>query len=297
MLNPILSSIIKCARKRQIFNRMNIELFDVSLRDGIQGQPAELFPLERKKQIFKNILMTHCPPKMEIGALTKLPSMTGSLEMYNYVKNYTDMTEPYILIPNFRKFSEALKHGIEHMSFIASVSDRFQLANTGKTMDDTRLELNVILKHLSLYAPHTQTKLYISCVNRCPFVGYIHCDLAVYRIMEYIFENKYDEVCLSDTCGTLTHPIFVKIVDKLIHMGVSPKNISLHLHVSPTNINEVDEILMYSFRVGIRMFDVSALDTGGCSVLNKEDMKSNLSYTTFYTVLNKYIESEMGRDQ
>jgi hypothetical protein len=100
----------------------------------------------------------------------------------------------------------------------------------------------------------------------------------------------FDELCLSDTCGTLTHIELAEIAENMALMGVPMHKISLHLHADQTNAKEVDQILQYSFMRGIRMFDVSGLNSGGCSrTLSAGKTKPNLSYELFFGSLDKYI--------
>ena len=70
-------------------------------------------------------------------------------------------------------------------------------------MDETKLELDKIYYELS-NSNVDNIKLYISCVRECPISGEIDLNFIIDEI-EYYF-NKYEginELCLSDTCGTL----------------------------------------------------------------------------------------------
>jgi len=91
--------------------------------------------------------------------------------------------------------------------------------------------------------------------------------------------------------GTLTPKSFVSIVDQLNSQGIPYKSLSLHLHVE--NVSDVIEIMGCALARGITGFDVSYLETGGCSVtMDKSNTKPNLSYPLYYQGLVKYIESK-----
>ena len=71
-------------------------------------------------------------------------------------------------------------------------------------------------------------------------------------------------------------------------------NISLHLHVKPGMEDIIEQIIHKAFDYKIVNFDVSMLETGGCSVTMKKDkLASNLSYELYYKALCKYIFKKM----
>jgi isopropylmalate/homocitrate/citramalate synthase len=63
-------------------------LTDVSLRDGLQGlsrERQETFTLNKKKDIFHNIMFNYKPKNIEIGSIVNpkvLPIMSDSLHLY-----------------------------------------------------------------------------------------------------------------------------------------------------------------------------------------------------------------------
>jgi hypothetical protein len=93
--------------------------------------------------------------------------------------------------------------------------------------------------------------------------------------------------------GTLTHEDFVYILRRLLNEGMNPDRISLHLHVSRKNQFECTKILYECFSQGVRRFDVSNIEQGGCSVtLSSEQLKPNMSYEFFYTALENYLDDD-----
>jgi hypothetical protein len=101
----------------------------------------------------------------------------------------------------------------------------------------------------------------------------------------------YDEICISDTMGTLKARDFEYIVDGLMRFGIAASHISLHLHVNSENAEEAKRILFACFQRGIHKFDVSVISEGGCSVtMNTNQLKPNMTYDFFYTTLREYLE-------
>lgn len=294
----------------KLINRLNIQLCDVSLRDGIQSIAAEYLNTNAKKDIFHKIMKSYCPAKIEVGSLVSskvLPVMSDSLFMYDYARSM--ITEQYsshlkprtkvlLLIPNMYYLTKAVEHGVEGMAFITSVSNAFQEKNTRKTLEETKGEIYKMCHFAKSHNPRTYVKLYVSCVNECPLRGFVQNDIVVDELMSYV-GCEVDEICLSDTCGTLNLRSLKYILETSTKLGLPLSKISLHLHIFPTYIHEVVDILFYCLEKGVNKFDVSLLDGGGCSVTMGENVRPNMSYDLFYDVVDKYISqkinSETGR--
>jgi len=279
-----------------------IIIYDTSLRDGLQHADPEHFPTSRKIVIFEHIKSIYQPTSIEVGSLCSphvLPIMNDTLIIYNHairehdienVPKY-DKSNVYVLIPSFSKLQKAIDAGITSMSFITSVSNVFQLKNTGKSLRDTTRDLDnmfIALEREPGYENYRK-KLYISCISECPIAGPIALHLIIEELQFYYNHYQFDELCLSDTCGTLTCDDFVTIVET---SQIPTSMFSLHLHISPTNNSNVENILFYCFSHGIHRFDVSLLETGGCSVtMSKDQMLPNLSYDTLYEIYQKYFQT------
>jgi hypothetical protein len=292
-----------CSMKRAIYKQINPVLFDVSLRDGIQGLDPYVWNTEKKKELFLSIFNKECPSKIEVGSLVSgkvLPIMGDSIEIHNYVTDYLKKgnycVNPYMLVPNAKKLRQGLNYGIDRFSFITSVSEDFQKKNTNMSLRQVKDELakmDIMLLTDSM-REKKYAKLYISCIDECPIRGKISVSHIVNEIIEYNKNYSFDELCLSDTCGSLEFEDFYRIIDK-ISPFVPLSKISLHLHDSGKNTEELHNILFFCFNNGINKFDVSAVETGGCSVsMNGRNNLPNLNYDLFYRILDKYIERELS---
>ena len=272
-------------------------LFDVSLRDGLQGANPLDYPTLKKFNILNDICSKYSPAKIEIGSFVSpkvLPIMSDTANLFELIhpsiKNTTDI---YALVPNKVGLLNAIKNGFSNFSFITSVSNAFQVKNTGKNLMHKRTELNEMIQHIKTLDFPVKTKLYISCINECPISGQINNDYIVHDIIEnYGLIDEYDELCISDTMGTLKCRDFEYIVDNLIRFGVAPSRISVHLHINKYNAGEAKKILFVCFKKNIHRFDVSVISDGGCSVtMNADQLKPNMTYDFFNTTLKDYIES------
>ena len=299
-----------------MYRAIEPRLFDVSLRDGIQSADPTKWSTERKKETLHCIIDTRQPWRIEVGSLVSpkiLPIMGDSLEMYTHAReSFPNGPEIYLLVPSSNRMYSAMNHGIQHMSFITSVSNAFQQKNTNRGLDETKQDLLIISKLLEennailpnipkdasdiLVFPKNKitSKLYISCINECPIAGKIDMDFVLREILFYHKDYLFDELCLSDTCGTLTFDEYEYLLDALLYFGIPASKLSLHLHVSDENRENIQRILWYSFDKRVDKFDVSLTETGGCSVTMKPGKcLPNLSYDLFYEILAKYIETRI----
>jgi isopropylmalate/homocitrate/citramalate synthase len=262
-------------------------LFDTTLRDGIQMANALKYPLSVKKMMLNNILNDNKAENVEIGSLVSkkvLPIMSDTIDLFNHFKDYK--YKLYVLVPNSKKMDIVLDNDIKNISLITSVSEKFQFKNTRQTLKDTKDDFKLIFNKVK---DDMKVKLYISCINRCPLDGIINNKKIIDELIYYYYNYKFNELCLSDTCGSLQINDFRYIITCLINRGILPDKLSLHLHINEKNIINIQEILYYCFENGINKFDVSILEEGGCSVtMTKSEVYPNLSYELIDKYFNNY---------
>ena len=283
-------------------------LTDVSLRDGIQGANAEDYPTNKKLHILRSICNTYSPQNIEIGSFVSpkvLPIMEDTAKIFeqahNILKTAGKNANLYALVPNKIGLFNAIDCGITNFSFITSVSNAFQFKNTGKNLLQKKTDLHEMMRYIAKMNSLTRTKLYVSCINECPVMGPIDNDVIIYEILSsygqsnrYSQYGEYDEICLSDTMGTLKPKDFEYIVDGLLRFGIPKTQLSVHLHINEDNESAAERILYACFRRGISRFDVSVLSEGGCSVtMDKKQLKPNMTYDFFYKTFEEYKMEEL----
>ena len=265
-----------------------LRFFDVSLRDGLQSM-KRIYKFSEKKDLLHKIINKYNPESIEVGSIVStkvLPQMHDSLKLYKYCRELK-LDNCYLLTPNMKSVKIGIENNVNNFSLITSVSDEFQKKNINKSLDETKLELSKIYNELS-NSNVDNIKLYISCVRECPISGEVDLNFIIDEI-EYYF-NKYEninELCLSDTCGTLTYTDFKIIIDRLsmfYDISITDK-LSLHLHTNKDMFHTYS-IVNYAYLSGIYKFDVSCLDSGGCSVtIDNSKMNNNLHYDDFNNIL------------
>jgi hypothetical protein len=306
----IIENIYSNPKYLDMYNIINPILFDTTLRDGIQNANPEHFSTECKQTIFHNIITNYKPQTIEIGSLTNpkiLPIMNDTLLLHDYSQtvvneNIKEIENLYwknikimVLVPTITKLLFALENKVRHFSFITSVSNEFQLKNTNSSLEKTKANFHLMFDALKREPDYKNMykKLYISCIDRCPISGKIDNHSIINEICYYYCNFEFNELCISDTMGELSYENFVYILDNCIKLGIPRTLFSIHLHVSKQNIHNAEGILFYCFENSINKFDVSLLDTGGCSVtMSSHELKSNLTYDLFYKILLKYLASK-----
>lgn len=282
-------------------------LFDVSLRDGIQSaKNAEKYTTENKKRILDKIIRERKPDAIEVGSYVSpkiMPIMEDTEKLLEYGLNqakYTGIHQNfYVLVPNAKQMTRVVRSPVinKHIhkqyasinfSFITSISESFQKKNTNMSLEQTKLELGLMTRWLSHFWPMSMTKLYVSCINECPIEGPLNNAKVVTEIMEYNCLCDFDEICLSDTKGSLAPKDLDSILRGLsIIPYLPPGKLSLHLH-GTANEERVRELLKVADKRGITQFDVSTIEEGGCSVtMGKNGTKPNLTYETVTEAINK----------
>ena len=281
--------------------------------------------IETKKNIYHEMYFNYKPKNIEIGSIVSekvLPIFKDSLDLLDYIekhqesiKHHFDYIFPnemnnYILIANYNKLKQTLDNNNNNnknnnnknnnknnnykklnYSFITSVSNSFQYKNTKMNLQQSDEDILNMIYFLDdkLDKRDYKIKLYVSCINECPIEGKVGLDTIVNRLV-YINNFKVDTICLSDTCGTLEFHDFKYIIDKCIENGIDTNKLSLHLHVKKTREYIVETIIHYALDNGIIEFDVSLLESGGCSVtMPKDSLCPNLSYDLYYKSLTNYL--------
>ena len=264
-----------------------IKLFDVTLRDALQSIP-KIYTLKEKEELFDTIVTHRCPSSMEIGSIVSpkiLPQMEHSLELFQYANSFKScFSKPfdiYMLTPNTKSLDTAIKHNVENFSFITSVSSAFQKKNINKSLDETKKEIEKMMELVVQVNDH-KVKLYISCITECPVKGQLELQKIIDEVLFYYYSYQHlNEICLSDTCGTLQFHDFKYILDELNKRNIDMDKLSLHLH-NQSDKQNIKNIILYAMKMEINKFDVSYMpEIGGCSVTMKQTL-GNLGYEQIY---------------
>lgn len=281
--------------------------FDITLLDGIitlnKYQISQL--KTNHKFNYYHIINFHYHPKnIEIGAFASkkvFPIFKDTNELIKKITEYNfesqslnnfNIPNVYVVIPNEKQFNliYSENNNINNYSFITSISNSFQLKNTKMSLRDSFNDINNIIIRLDDSKNKFNSKLYVSCINECPFEGKFSNDYIVDSLLK-LNSLKTDMICLSDTCGTLQSSDFKYIIQKSLNAGINNKKISLHMHIHPKYEKNAEKIFNIALDHGINNFDVSLFKNVTDS-MEKNKQLPNLSYPLYYKFLQSYIISK-----
>lgn len=281
--------------------------FDVTLLDGMitlnKYQISQL-KTNHKLNYYHHINFHYQPKNIEVGAITSkkvFPIFKDTNELIKKItecnfesqklKNF-NIPNVYVVIPNEKQFNliYSKNNNISNYSFITSISNSFQLNNTKMTLNDSFNDINNIIVRLADSKNNFDSKLYVSCINECPFEGKLSNDYIVDSLIK-LNSLKTDMICLSDTCGTLQSKDFKYIIEKSLKAGINNKKLSLHMHIHPSYEKNAEKIFHTALDHGINKFDVS-LFKNITDEMEKNKQLPNLSYPLYYKFLQSYIISK-----
>lgn len=260
---------------------------DVTLRDGLQSFSRVICHNDRIN-IGKKIISLGIK-NLEVGSIVSkkvIPQMINGIKVHNGMKKFKNYNYS-MLISNLKGIDISMKNDVKNIAFFTSPSNTFNLKNINK---DVKSSFEIINKLKSNITNGAYTKGYLSCIGECPFEGKLKIDNILGSINE--FKNiNVDEICLSDTLGTLNSSYLKVILDNL---NYEDKNkLSIHLH-QKKNDNEWKNIVKLCLDNNINKFDTSLLNLGGCpAAYSSKDKSGNLN---LYDLLNYLDDNGYSHD-
>jgi hypothetical protein len=298
----------------KIYNHLgNPKPFDVTLKNKLHNFKINQ-PIFNSRFYFKQLDLYHkiClkyqPNGIEICSIVTdklLPLFTDVVILYNYIEEHQTSLQiellelngllnrkmdNFIFVPN-TKFLKKIDNFMDYkklnnISFVTSISESFHNETTQTSLQNSDQEIYEMMhnfdENLNIkYPPFV--KIYVSCINECPINGKINNNFIINRLLE-INKMKVDNICLSDTCGTLNANDFEYIVDNCNNNGLPFNKLSLQLRVKPNRELEIEQLMHKALDRKIINFDVSLTE------INKNDTIPILSYEQYYKFLVNYIE-------
>ena len=271
----------------------HIELFDVSLRDGLQA--LKDFPsLEQRLQVCHDLLLSGIH-EIELGSFVspkQVPAMACSPELFQATAHYPSGNTFSALIPNQTGFELALMAGVKHMAFICAASDQFCRKNMN-------CSFNEAIDRAQKLAQQAEQKdipyrVYISCAFYDPWSGLVSLE-RLRRIVQSF--PSCESLVFADTTGVATKEQIRQLCPSLKDILHRDK-IALHLHGKKALENAHTAL-----HCGIRKFDSALNGLGGCPYapnspgnINTRDLVDTLLNEGFTSSVNlhKLSKAEAG---
>lgn len=264
-----------------IKSKLKAKITDVTVRDGLQSWRNILKSNDRFNIV--KLISELGIKDIEVGSLVSekvIPQMANSLEVYKSCKEFDSNLNYHMLIANEKGLQTMNSNNGNFISFFTSPSDSFNLKNINCSVDESFKNIGKMIKKTQ---NDTYVKVYLSCINQCPYDGILKDNLIINSIHK-LNNKRINEICLSDTLGTLKSIDFKRLVDN-IDESIIPK-ISIHLHQQFGN-DDWKNIVSYCINKNILSFDTSLLNLGGCPAAFSKDTKSgNLNLFDLTTFLD-----------
>jgi len=260
-------------------------------RDAMQGMPVWI-PTEQKIKYLNSLL--NCGfDVLDFGSFVSpkaIPQMKDSALVLEGLQESS--TQLLAIIANGRGALEASKY--ERITFLGypySVSETFQLRNTGANFEQTWIELDQITQTAQQH--NKKLRIYLSMGFGNPYQDQWSeegvCD-AVEKL-----SSRFDiaQFALSDTIGCATPEITRNLFSLLVN-NFTQHHFAAHLHVVRGKENA---LIAAAIEGGCRHFDTAIGGFGGCPMA-KDELTGNLATEALLDYLNQHqIENKLNRDE
>ncbi|TPW02146.1 MAG: hydroxymethylglutaryl-CoA lyase, partial [Alphaproteobacteria bacterium] len=234
-----------------------IELVEVSARDGLQNEP-EIVGTEAKLELIARSVAAGLK-RLEVASFvnpTKVPQMADAAEvMAGLPKN--DGATYIALALNRRGFERAAEAGAKEVNFVLAASDAFAMRNSGAPMlglVDALAEVTPLARAANIRVSAT-----ISVAFGCPFEGETPAE-TVADLVRRAADAGVFEVALADTIG-VGAPSQVR--DLFARAKAAAPGVQLRAHFHNTRNTALANALA-AVECGVRVIDGSLAGVGGC---------------------------------
>ena len=264
------------------------KIVDVTVRDGLQSYPKNLTVNQRLSIVGKISSLGF--NDIEVGSLVSdkiIPQMKDSMQVYNLCKEQNTSINYHMLVSNKYGMDILMQNNVQNICFFTSPSDSFNKKNINCTVDESFFKIGQMMNQITNGA---YTKGYLSCVTECPYEGQIKTSKIIDAIVR-LHELGINEICLSDTLGTVKKERFYDLISN-IDSNIS-SSLSIHLHQNLGN-DDWKQVIKNCIDNNILTFDTSLLNLGGCpAAFSKEKKSGNLDLNDLVEFLDKI---EIGHD-
>ncbi len=240
-----------------------VQIFDVSLRDGLQNEPTVL-PTEAKLQIARNLVSAGYRD-IEVTSFVRprmVPQLADAADVVAGLSGLRGMVDHEVrfwaLVPNQIGLDRAIDSGITNICTFMSSSETHNRKNVNRTIRESLEGLKRVIGAAD--SQDMGVRAYISTVFGCPFEGEVAVSSTVHIARELLAAGA-GVVVLGDTTGMGTPGQVVDVLQTLVDADIPLDRVGLHFH-DTRGTALVNAYAAYQF--GARMFDGSTSGVGGC---------------------------------
>lgn len=240
-------------------------------RDAMQGIKSHFIPTEAKAQYINAILNVGFDT-VDFGSFVSpkaIPQMRDTAEVLAKLDLSTTSSKLLAIIANIRGANAATQfEEIKYLGYPFSISENFQMRNTGKTIAQSTIILEEILNVAS--KTNKEVVAYLSMGFGNPYGDPWNVDI-VSKWTEKLVKMGVKILSLSDTIGSSTPEIIHYLFSNLIPLYPSIE-FGAHLHTTPNSwFEKVDA----AYKAGCNRFDGAIKGYGGCPMA-KDKLTGNM---------------------
>ncbi len=240
-------------------------------RDAMQGIKSHFIPTEAKAQ-YINALLRVGFDTIDFGSFVSpkaIPQMRDTAEVLSKLDLSKTESKLLAIVANIRGAEDASKfEEIDYLGYPFSISENFQMRNTGKTIAESILILDELL-NISIKT-NKEVVAYLSMGFGNPYGDPWNVEI-VSNWTEKLSKMGVKILSLSDTVGSSNPEIIDYLFSNLIP-AYSKIEFGAHLHTTPTTwFEKVDA----AYKAGCNRFDGAIKGYGGCPMA-KDDLTGNM---------------------
>jgi hydroxymethylglutaryl-CoA lyase len=251
-------------------------------RDAMQGIKSHFIPTKAKAQ-YINALLRVGFDTIDFGSFVSpkaIPQMRDTAEVLSKLDLSKTESKLLAIVANIRGAEDASKfEEIDYLGYPFSISENFQMRNTGKTISESIVILNEIL-NISLKT-NKEVVAYLSMGFGNPYGDPWNVEI-VSEWTNKLIKMGVKILSLSDTIGSSTPEIIDYLFSNLIPQYPAIE-FGAHLHTTPNSwFEKVDT----AYKAGCNRFDGAIKGYGGCPMA-KDELTGNMPTEKLISYFNQ----------
>ena len=251
-------------------------------RDAMQGIKSHFIATEAKAQ-YINALLRVGFDSIDFGSFVSpkaIPQMRDTAQVLSKLDLSKTESKLLAIVANVRGADGASQfEEINYLGYPFSISENFQMRNTGKTISESIIALDEILNIAS--KTNKEVVAYLSMGFGNPYGDPWNVDI-VGEWTEKLAQMGVKIISLSDTIGSSTPDIIAYLFSNLIPLYPAIE-FGAHLHTTPTTwFEKVDAAYM----AGCNRFDGAIKGYGGCPMA-KDELTGNMPTEKLISYFNQ----------
>lgn len=235
-----------------------LQIVEVGPRDGLQNLKTWV-PTEVKIKLIEDLFAAGVK-SMEITSFVHPKAIPQMKDADIVAKTVIDRLvnkglRAFALVPNLVGAKKAYACGFKEISYVISASEKHNLANINRTIEQSLAELANIRNEL----PDIRIRLDVATAFGCPFLGKVE-DSLVIDLIKKAMEYNISTVTLCDTIGVANPRQMYELVKRV---SEEFPNIPLAVHLHDTRGMGLANLLAAT-RAGVTEFESSIGGLGGC---------------------------------